>query len=604
MKLLVTGGSGFLGRRVVTSALDRGYQVTVLVRSDKADDTVRRLGAGTVRGDLDHPASVEAAFRTVAANTLLSIASLGTGHAPTIVAGAESAGLRRAVFLSTTGIFTTLDPPSKRVRTAAEETIRASDLDWTIIRPTMIYGGPDDRNMCRLLGLLRHCPVIPVPGGARHLQQPVHVDDLADVVLRALTTEAAVRRSYDIAGPAALTFREIILTAGDAVGRRVVCVPVPVGPARSLVGAYERRVDRPWLKAEQISRLVEDKCFPIDDARRDLGFAPRTFADGIRAQAGLRPAGLDGVRTRRAGRPPTPAASPAPSALGALTSELRGIGAVAGRRAALRFAGAVAANARAIISTGALTAADSAMAGRDWMFRPLDNMEIVLSGTAFGGARRMYCRGVCSALPGYTPRPGEVIVDLGAGQGLFSVLAAKAGADVIAVETRPEFVSAFTRHAQLNDVSHRIQLLHALVDARPRGLSGSTPRGTAMNGTGEVQRLRLTEVFEHGGVDHIDLIRITLGGSEFAVFDEPDWLAAVDRIVVEVHPAFGSPKTLTAVLEHHGFDTVLLDSMSRVTTDLGNAPSGYLHARRRNLVTASPRAAERIETESTTEVLA
>lgn len=600
MRLLVTGGSGFLGRRVVTSALDRGDQITVLVRGDRADGVARRLGARTVRADLDYPATVEAAFRAVAADALLSIASLGTGHAPGLVAAAEKAGPRRAVFLSTTGIFTTLEPSSKRVRTAAEETIQASDLDWTIIRPTMIYGGPDDRNMCRLLRYLRRCPVVPVPGGGRHLQQPVHVDDLADVVLRAVTTQAAVRRAYNIAGPDALTFRQIIITAGDAVGRQVVCVPIPVGPARAVVGAYERRVDRPRLKSEQISRLVEDKHFPINDARRDLGFAPRTFADGIRAQAGARPSSPAVRQTRGAGRSPSPTAHPV-TVSRMLSSELRGINAVAGQRAAVRFAGAVAAHSRAVVSTGALTAADSAMAGRHWTFRPLDGVEITLPGTAFGAARRMYCRGVRSVIPGYAPRPGEIVVDLGAGEGLFSLLAAKAGADVIAVESRPAFANALIRHAQLNNVDHRVQALRALVDSGPRELPGLAAPGTPPDGAGEVRRLRLTEVFEHGGADHVNLIRIALDGAEFALFDEPDWLAAVDRVVVEVRTAAGSPRTLAAVLEQHGFTTTLADSTSR-GAEPGDSPAGYLYARRRVQTIAGPWTAPRTSTEPTAEV--
>ncbi|WP_018640452.1 NAD-dependent epimerase/dehydratase family protein [Parafrankia elaeagni] len=307
MRLLVTGGSGFLGRRVVLRALDQGHQVTALVRSPSAQDLMRGLGARTVHGDLNRPAAAEAAFGEATADTLISIASLGTGHAPTVVAAAEHAGIRRAVFLSTTGIFTTLDPPSKRVRTAAEATIRSSVLEWTIVRPTMIYGGPDDRNMCRLLTLLRRCPVMPLPGGGHHLQQPVHVEDLAEVVLRAAQTRAAVRRSYNIAGPEPSTFREIVATASDAVGRRVVCVPFPAGPVRALVRAHERRSSRPRLKAEQISRLLEDKCFPIDEARRDLGFAPRTFADGIRAQAQSR----HGANLPPTAPPTTPAHRPA-----------------------------------------------------------------------------------------------------------------------------------------------------------------------------------------------------------------------------------------------------------------------------------------------------
>jgi len=336
MRLLVTGGSGFLGRRVVAAAVARGDKVTGLARSAAAAATLGGLGASVVRADLDDAAGTRTAFASAGADALLNVASLGFGHAGTIVEAARGAGLRRAVFVSTTAVTTTLNAPSKQVRLAAEETIRASGLDWTIIRPTMIYGGPDDRNMCRLLALLRRSPVLPLPDGGRGLHQPVHVEDLADVLLRAVESDVAVGRRYDIAGPRAQPLRQIVDEAAAALGRRVVCVPVPLGPAvrlAELAGRFAgpaqgsapgaprdsspgpapgprggrwpdprsgRRSGpraqpragggrrRRWISAEQIARLAEDKAFSIEEAAADLGFAPRSFADGIRAQAGSR----------------------------------------------------------------------------------------------------------------------------------------------------------------------------------------------------------------------------------------------------------------------------------------------------------------------------
>ena len=75
---------------------------------------------------------------------------------------------------------TTLHPPTKQVRLAAEQQIRGCGLDWTILRPTMIYGAAGDRNLSRLLRLLSRTAVLPVPGNGKCLHQPVHVADVAD----------------------------------------------------------------------------------------------------------------------------------------------------------------------------------------------------------------------------------------------------------------------------------------------------------------------------------------------------------------------------------------------------------------------------------------
>jgi uncharacterized protein YbjT (DUF2867 family) len=287
VRLLVTGGSGFLGAFVVREALDAGHTVLALARTGASAETVRRLGAQPVPGDLSDPRSLDDAFLSASgdgAEVLVNLPSLGFGHAPVIVAAAEEAGLRRGVFVSTTGVTTSLPVRTKRVRLAAEQTIRDSDLDWTILRPTMIYGTAGDRNISRLLALLRRTPVLPVPGGGRRLQQPVHVQDLAQAVLAAAVGRVAVGRTYDIAGPDPLTFRELLGESAAAVGRRTRLLPVPLRPAIWALRAYERAASRPRLKAEQLERLAEDKAFDISAAVKDLDYRPRSFRDGVRAQ--------------------------------------------------------------------------------------------------------------------------------------------------------------------------------------------------------------------------------------------------------------------------------------------------------------------------------
>src|SRR5205814_5155700 len=124
VKVLVTGGSGFLGGHVIAELRTRGHEVVALARRPSAATRLIALGADVVPGNLDDPASVDAAFSSARADALVNVASLGFGHAPAVVAAAEDAGVRRAVFVSTAAIYTTLDAPSKATRVAAEATVR------------------------------------------------------------------------------------------------------------------------------------------------------------------------------------------------------------------------------------------------------------------------------------------------------------------------------------------------------------------------------------------------------------------------------------------------------------------------------------------------
>uniref|UniRef100_UPI0021BE9752 FkbM family methyltransferase n=1 Tax=Frankia tisae TaxID=2950104 RepID=UPI0021BE9752 len=268
-----------------------------------------------------------------------------------------------------------------------------------------------------------------------------------------------------------------------------------------------------------------------------------------------------------------------------LVHDMRRIAAVAGPSAALRYGAAIVRHAPTICRTGSLDAADRAMANRDWTFRPLPGVQVILPGSAFGDAREMYCRGAYTALPGYAPAPGEIVVDLGANQGLFSLLAARVGADVIAVEAQRGFASTFVHRASGSGVSNRIQLLHALVGTATGVLAAPRARENASHWDDDwdddVDVLTMAEVFEAGGIDQVDLMRIDIAGSEFVLFDEPGWLDAVGRIVMKVHTGFGDPRTLVDLLIRCGFEATLLDNDLTRSTHLSSAASGYLYARRR-----------------------
>lgn len=285
MRLLVVGGSGFLGGYVLREAVRQEHQVLALARSPASARMVKGNGAHPLAGDLDDARRLDDAFWAARCEALVCLASLGHGHGPGIVAAAEEAGIPRAVFVSTTAVTTTLHPPTKQIRLAAEQQIRGSGLEWTILRPTMIYGAAGDRNLSRLLRLLSRALVLPVPRTGKCLHQPVHVADVAAAVLASLRRPAAIGSLYDVAGPEPLAFTELLSMCTRAVGSRTRLVPIPLAPLVMLARGYELLSRHPRIRAEQLLRLAEDKTFAIDDAIRDLGYAPRAFANGITDEA-------------------------------------------------------------------------------------------------------------------------------------------------------------------------------------------------------------------------------------------------------------------------------------------------------------------------------
>ena len=279
MKVLVTGATGFTGSRLVPLLLKNGFEVRVFVRPTSDRSPLSPLEVEWVTGDLANPESFTAALRGV--DALVNIASLGFGHAESILRSMKEAGVKRGLFISTTAIFTQLNAGSKSVRLAAEEAIRASGLDYTILRPTMIYGSKRDRNMWRLIRLLRITPIMPIFGDGESLQQPIFVDDVAGAVLLALQTDATIGKSYNIAGKAPLTYNQVIDTVVSTLGKRVWKLHLPYMPIVRMLQFTERMRIRLPIKAEQVLRLNENKAFSYEEAQRDFGFNPRSFEEGI-----------------------------------------------------------------------------------------------------------------------------------------------------------------------------------------------------------------------------------------------------------------------------------------------------------------------------------
>jgi nucleoside-diphosphate-sugar epimerase len=230
-------------------------------------------------GDLSDPQALSALMRGTEA--LVNVASLGFGHADSIVRAAREAGIRRAIFVSTTAIFTQLNAQSKEVRLAAEETIETSGLDYTILRPTMIYGSRRDRNMWRLIRFLRFSPIIPVFGDGNSLQQPIYVGDVAQAIVSCLCHDLTIGKSYNIAGKHPLTYNQVIDTVSGHMNKRVWKIHLPFAPVVRLLKLFERTHIPFPIKAEQILRLNENKDFSYEEAQRDFGFSPSSFEDGI-----------------------------------------------------------------------------------------------------------------------------------------------------------------------------------------------------------------------------------------------------------------------------------------------------------------------------------
>ena len=241
MQLLVAGGNGFIGTNLVDELLDRNHDVTVLARNP--DAAALPAGVETVSGDITAYDSIESALE--GQDVVVNLVALSPLFKPkggnemhdevhrhgteNLVRAAEESGVDRFVQMSALGADP--DGPTAYIRAKgqAETHVRESELDWVILRPSVVFG--EGGEFVSFTKKLAPPFVAPLPGGGKTKFQPIWVGDLVPMLADAVEDDDHVGETYELGGPEQLTLAEVAKLAHGSDGRPVNVVPVPMGLA-------------------------------------------------------------------------------------------------------------------------------------------------------------------------------------------------------------------------------------------------------------------------------------------------------------------------------------------------------------------------------------
>lgn len=282
----VFGGSGFIGRYVVKRLAQRGYVVRVAVRDPEAAQFLKPMGTVGQVVPMAAPITDEAACARairgadVVVNLVGILAESGAATFQAIHADgaarvarlSAAAGVGRLVHLSAIGA----DPASPSrygmSKAAGEQAVRQGFPGATILRPSIVFG-PEDHFFNRFAGMARMLPFMPLIAGDTKLQ-PVHVGDVADAVLAALTRADAVGGMYELGGPRAWTMRELMAYIMKETGHERRMIAAPMGLVRLQASILERLPGR-LLTRDQLLMLKRDNVVTAGmPGLTDLGLVP------------------------------------------------------------------------------------------------------------------------------------------------------------------------------------------------------------------------------------------------------------------------------------------------------------------------------------------
>jgi len=311
MKVAITGGTGFVGGHLARALAAEGHQVVAVARgADRRDPELLRMpGIEFFASDLSDPQQLVEEFvgcdavahcaginREIGAQTYERVHVRGTAH---VVDAASRAGVKKVVLLSFLRARPNCGSAYHESKWAAEEIVRNSSLDYTVIKSGMIYGR-GDHMLDHLSHALHTFPIFALVGFADKPVRPLAVEDLCRAMVATLTDGPLSRKTVAIMGPEQMPLSEAVRRVGHVVGKHPLYFPLPVLLHRVLAIIFELTMNIPLVSLAQVRILSEgivEPWPPFDDLPADL--APKTPFSDEQIRQGLPKAKRFGLKDLR-----------------------------------------------------------------------------------------------------------------------------------------------------------------------------------------------------------------------------------------------------------------------------------------------------------------
>jgi uncharacterized protein YbjT (DUF2867 family) len=291
--ILVTGATGFIGPKIVHALRAEDRPVRVLARKLKDAETLASWGCEIVQGDVTDAASLRRAVE--GCETVIDLVALISGKPEDfqrvmiqgtrdLLAAAKKARVARFILMSALGVSErTKDlTPYYHAKWDEEQAVQASGLDYTIFRPSFVFGA-DGGSLPIYIRQVRWSPVVTVIGDGNRRLQPIWVEDVATFFAKSLSTPGAVNRTFEVAGPDVVTWDELYERIRRVLGKRRATIHMPYGLVRAGAAVVEKLpLDFP-LSRDAVTMLeFEDNVTDIGPALETFEIRPITLDEQLR----------------------------------------------------------------------------------------------------------------------------------------------------------------------------------------------------------------------------------------------------------------------------------------------------------------------------------
>ncbi|WP_441910558.1 NAD-dependent epimerase/dehydratase family protein [Paenibacillus sp. MCAF9] len=284
--LYITGITGHSGNWFLEKLESEKYngKIRCIVRKNSVVERLKNssLDIEIVYCDLNDIEQLRKSMLNV--TTVVHIASIF--HSERVVSAALENNVEWLILVHTTGRYSSY-------KSASEEYIRIEDsimkkrekIGITILRPTMIYGSSNDRNMYKLIGYLSKFKFFPMFGKGENLMQPVHAKDLGYAYFDVLVNRSKTfNKEYSLSGKDSLKYINLIRCVSHVINKKNIIVKIPLSISIVAARVYNKLFKNAVISVEQVLRMQEDKAFDHEAALRDFNYTPISFEEGIKGE--------------------------------------------------------------------------------------------------------------------------------------------------------------------------------------------------------------------------------------------------------------------------------------------------------------------------------
>lgn len=208
-----------------------------------------------------------------------------------VKAAIKSGVVKRIILVHTTGIYSKFKAASEEyleIEKQIDELLKGTDISLTILRPTMIYGSLDDRNMSSFIKMIDKLRIFPLVNGGKYELQPVNQKDLGKAYYQVLIhEEATANKNYDLSGGTVIYLKDILQNISKFLGKKTIFISVPFGLAYFAANVAYYLSFTKFDYREKVQRLVEPRAYEHKEAEQDFGYSPMEFLDGLKEEVEL-----------------------------------------------------------------------------------------------------------------------------------------------------------------------------------------------------------------------------------------------------------------------------------------------------------------------------